>query len=70
MNVCMYGTVKKTHQFICIRSTGNAYDVVSHRRLSGPRAPQYFGQVYAYGYMYHYRGFIAGLGPRPNGPIY
>src|SRR6218665_2997466 len=41
----MYSTVKKTHQFIC--STGNAYDVISYRRLSGPRAPQYFGQVYA-----------------------
>src|SRR6218665_2392283 len=22
-----------------LRSTGNAYDVISHRRLSGPRAP-------------------------------
>jgi len=28
-------------------STGNAYDVISYRRLFGPRAPQYFGQVYA-----------------------
>src|SRR6218665_4080740 len=52
---CIYGTVKKTHQFICITytySTGNAYDVISHSRLSGPRAPQYFGQVYAYDHLY------------------
>src|SRR6218665_2950673 len=46
MNVHMYGTVKKTHQFICITNlyvcTGNAYDVISHRRLSGPRAPPIF----------------------------
>ena len=48
---CTYvRTVKKTHHFLYVlRSTGNAYDVISHRRLSGPCAPQYFGQVYAYG---------------------
>ena len=41
----LYGTVKKTHQFICtglLRSTGNAYDVISYRRLSRPRAPPIF----------------------------
>src|SRR6218665_2178077 len=38
---------KRTNLYV-LRSTGNAYDVISHRRLSGPRAPQYFGQVYAY----------------------
>ena len=45
----MYGTVKKRTNLYVLRSTGDAYDVISHRRLSGPRAPQYFGQVYAYG---------------------
>src|SRR6218665_2668589 len=39
---------KRTNLYV-LRSTGNAYDIISHRRLSGPRAPQYFGQVYAYG---------------------
>src|SRR6218665_1849637 len=39
MNVRMYGTVKKRTNLYVLRSTGNAYDVISHRRLSGPRAP-------------------------------
>ena len=40
---------KKCTNLYVLSSTGNAYDVISHRRLSGPRAlPQYFGQVYAY----------------------
>ena len=45
----MYGTVRKMHQFslYVLRSTGNTYDVIIYRRLSGPRAPQYFEQVYA-----------------------
>src|SRR6218665_2611208 len=45
----MYDTVQKTHQFILLRSTGNAFDVTSYRRLSRPRAPQYYGQVYTSG---------------------
>src|SRR6218665_1663471 len=52
----MYGTVKKRTNLYVLRSTGNAYDVIGHRRLSGPRAPQYFGQVYAHG-----NGFIRTL---------
>src|SRR6218665_195833 len=38
----MYGWTalerKRTNVYV-LRSTGNAYDVISHRRLSGPRAP-------------------------------
>src|SRR6218665_2386944 len=40
MNVRMYGTVKKRTNLYVLRSTGNAYDVISQRRLSGlDRAP-------------------------------
>src|SRR6218665_2057035 len=38
----MYGTVKKRTNLYVLRSTGNAYDVISHRPLSGPRAPPIF----------------------------
>ena len=38
---CTYMYVRhcKENGPILLRSTGNAYDVISHRRLSGPRAP-------------------------------
>src|SRR6218665_1082405 len=32
---------KRTNLYV-LRSTGNAYDFISHRRLSGPRAPPIF----------------------------
>src|SRR6218665_487787 len=40
--VRMYGTIKKRTNLYVLRSTENAYDVISHRRLSGPRAPKIF----------------------------
>src|SRR6218665_1427741 len=46
MYVCTALLRKRTNLYV-LCSTGNAYDVISYRRLSGPRAPQYFGQVYA-----------------------
>ena len=50
---CMYVRHCKENApaYIVLRSTRNAYDVISHRQLSGPRAPQYFGQVYAYDHV-------------------
>src|SRR6218665_931801 len=53
MYACTALQRKRTNLYV-LRSTGNANDVISHRRLSGPRAPQYFGQVYAYDCYYHY----------------
>src|SRR6218665_3957197 len=47
MYVCTALQRERTNLYV-LRSTGNAYDVISHRRLSGPRAPQYLRQVYAY----------------------
>src|SRR6218665_865525 len=39
MYVCTYVTVKKKHHLYVLRSTGNAYDVIRHHQLPGPRAP-------------------------------
>jgi len=41
MYVCTALQRKRTNLYV-LRSTGNAYDVISHRRLSGPRAPSIF----------------------------
>src|SRR6218665_3470489 len=41
MYVCTALQRKRTNLYV-LRSTGNAYDVISHRRLSGPRAPPIF----------------------------
>src|SRR6218665_352394 len=38
MYVCTALQRKRTNLYV-LRSTGNAYDVISHRRLSGPRPP-------------------------------